>query len=107
MRKHRTLIVSIILAVMTVLGIGIVAGCSSQLNDLGGVGQASPDYSLTYLNVSSFPNVTMICIHGVGFATDTRQYDSLILVPGWNAFCATKETATPNPAPSASSTNGQ
>jgi hypothetical protein len=69
------------------------AGCSNQLNDLGGVGQAKPDYTLTYLNVKNFPNITLVCIHGVGFATTTRDAAGAItMVPEWDAFCATKET---------------
>jgi hypothetical protein len=67
------------------------AGCSNQLNDLGGVGQAKPDYTLTYLNVANFPNITLVCIHGAGFATTTRTYESLTMVPQWDAFCATKQ----------------
>lgn len=73
----------------------VVAGCSNQLNDQGGIKQASPDYSLTYLNADSYPNVTMLCIDGVGFATTTRDYTALVKVPEWNTFCATKERAMP------------
>jgi hypothetical protein len=80
----------ILAGILTVLGFA-AAGCSNQLNDLGGVAQAKPDYILTYLNVSDFPNVTLLCIRGVGFATDTRQYNAIIRVPEWDAFCATKE----------------
>lgn len=81
-----------------------LAGCSGQLNDLGGIGQASPDYALTYLNVSDFPNITLVCIRGVGFATTTRTYDPLTRVPEWDGFCATKTVVTPRPAPSSTAT---
>lgn len=83
---------------------GVAAGCSSQLNDLGGIGQAKPDYILTYLNVSDYPNVTLVCIRGAGFATTTRDNNAAIQrVPEWDAFCATKEPASgvPKAAPSA------
>lgn len=89
--------------VLTVSGL-LLAACSSQLNDLGGIGQASPDYALTYLNVSDFPNITVVCIRGVGFATTTRTGVDLIMVPQWDSFCATKQTASPRPAPVTSST---
>jgi hypothetical protein len=102
--KSNRIIAGTLLA--TVLaGSGLVAaGCSNQLNDLGGIGQASPDYALTYVNVSDFPNITIVCIKGVGFATTTRAGVDLILVPQWNAFCATRETSAPRPAPSAAAT---
>ena len=75
------------------LGVAALAGCSNQLNDLGGVGQAKPDYILTYLNVSGFPNVTLMCIHGVGFATTTRDNNAAIQrVPEWDPFCVAKES---------------
>jgi hypothetical protein len=88
--------------VLALAAAGISAGCSNQLNDLGGVGQAKPDYSLTYLNVKNFPNVTVLCIRGVGFATTTRDYASVMRVPEWDSFCATQEPASPRAAPSPS-----
>lgn len=78
-----------LLGILAALGL-TVAGCSNQLNDLGGIRQAKPDYVLTYLNVNDFPNVTMLCIHGAGFATITRDYNALTRVPEWDAFCLTK-----------------
>lgn len=82
------------------------AGCTNQLNDLSNVGQAKPDYIITYLNVDNFPNVTMMCVRGAGFATTTRDYDAIIRVPEWDPFCATKVPASgvPAAAPSQSST---
>jgi hypothetical protein len=94
-------------ALALALGGGIAAGCSNQLNDLGGVSQAKPDYVMTYLNVSDFPNVTLICIRGVGFATTTRDNNAAITrIPEWDAFCATKESPSgvPAAAPSSSAT---
>jgi hypothetical protein len=78
------------------LGIAIVAlvlvatGCSSQLKDQKDVAQANPDYVLTYLNVDNFPNITIMCINGVGIMTISRDYNSAQLVPNWNAFCKTQ-----------------
>ncbi len=91
-------------AVVLVAAGGVAAGCSNQLNDLGGISQAKPDYILTYLNVSDYPNVTLVCIRGAGFATTTRDNNAAITrVPEWDAFCATKEPASgvPKAAPSA------
>ena len=87
--------------------VAAAAGCGNQLNDLGGVGQAKPDYIVTYLNVSGFPNVTLLCIRGAGFATTTRDAQAAIQrVPEWDTFCASKEPASgvPAAAPSPSST---
>ena len=81
------------------------AGCSNQLNDLGGVGQVKPDYIVTVLNVESFPNVTEMCIRGAGFATTTRDYDAIIRVPAWDPFCATQVPASGVPAAAPSSTS--
>lgn len=90
MRKNR--IALAIGGVALALTVGTAAGCSNQLNDLGGVSQVHPDYSLTYLNVSGFPNVTMICIRGVGFATTTRDNLAAIQpIHEWDSFCTSQE----------------
>jgi hypothetical protein len=48
-----------------------------------------PNFSATLLNVSGFPNITMLCYDGAGFATTTRDAAGAItLVPQWSAFCA-------------------
>jgi hypothetical protein len=91
-------------AAAVIAGLAVLAACSGQLNDLGGIQQASPDYALTYLNVSDFPNVTLICIRGVGFATTTRTGVDLVMVPQWGSFCATKQTTSPRPAPTSTAT---
>lgn len=97
----KTVVIVTACAVLAVVLALFTAGCSNQLNDLGGIGQASPDYALTYVNVPDFPNITLVCIRGVAFATTTRTGVDMTLVPKWDAFCATKETAVPRPAPSA------
>jgi len=70
--------------------LGMNLACSNQLHDQGGVAQANADYIVTYLNVDGSPNVTFMCIEGVGFASTTRDFTSLIPVPGWNDFCKTQ-----------------
>lgn len=67
-----------------------IAGCSTQYDDLKNVPPSFPNYAAVYINVDGFPNVTELCINGVAFATTTRQYDSIMRVPEWDAFCATK-----------------
>lgn len=91
-------------AALGAAALGAAAGCSNQLNDLGGIGQAKPDYILTYLNVSGFPNVTLLCIHGVGFATTTRDNNAAITrIPEWDSFCTAKESPSGVPAAAPSS----
>ena|SRR5579862_6044866 len=71
---------------------GIVAGCagSPQLDDLRNTSVLYPNYAVTYMNVDNFPNVTEICINGIGFATTTRDYNAIMRIPQWDAFCTTK-----------------
>jgi hypothetical protein len=81
---------------------GIAAGCASpQLNDLRNSPTNYPNYSMTYINVDGFPNVTELCINGVAFATTTRDYTSIMRIPQWDAFCATQigKQATVNGQP--------
>jgi hypothetical protein len=93
MRFKRTLTAAGALAIAA--AIGVTAGCSNQLNDQKDVGQTHADYIMTYLNVADFPNVTLLCIKGAGFATTTRDNLAAIQrVPEWDAFCATKIPAT-------------
>jgi hypothetical protein len=81
---------------------GVIAGCASpQLNDLRNSPSLYPNYAVTYINVSGFPNVTELCINGVAFATTTRDYTSILRIPQWDAFCATQigKQATQNGQP--------
>lgn len=79
-------------AVVTVGITAAIAGCSGtpQLDDLRNTGVLYPNYAVTYMNVDSFPNVTELCINGVAFATTTRDYNAILRIPQWDAFCATK-----------------
>lgn len=93
------------IAAAAAIAAALLAGCGNQLNDQGGVPQRQADYELTYLNVDNFPNITMLCIDGAGFATTTRDAAGAILaVPEWDSFCAAHEKAAPVPAPSATAT---
>jgi hypothetical protein len=89
MRKRNLTITGI--ALVGIAAAGIVAGCTSpQLNDLRNSPSVYPNYSTTYVNVDGFPNVTELCINGVAFATTTRDLNSIMRIPEWDAFCATQ-----------------
>lgn len=69
-----------------------VTACGpTQLNDLRNTPTQYPDYASIVLNVDNYPNVTVLCIRGVGFATTTRDYSAIMRVPEWDKFCVTRE----------------
>ena len=73
------------------LGALALTGCGhDNSKDLKNVPNSHPDYVVNYENMDKQPNVAMLCIHGVGFATTTRDYNALTKVPEWNDFCKTK-----------------
>lgn len=89
---------NVVAAVAGVAGtVALVAGCqvpgsSPQLNDLRNAQQVYPDYAATIMNVDNFPNITVVCFHGAGFATTTRP-DMSAMVPDHDlaAFCQSQE----------------
>lgn len=93
--RRKTLVVGGAVGVAAAASLAASLACSAQLNDMEGIPQASPDYVITVLNVDGFPNMTMLCFDGVGFATTTRDYASLTKVPEWDAICAAKMPASP------------
>ena len=80
------------LGAAAVITAGIVAGCAGnpQLDDLRNTSVLYPNYAVTFMNVSNFPNVTELCINGIAFATTTRDYNAILRIPQWDAFCATQ-----------------
>jgi hypothetical protein len=67
-----------------------LAGCgadASNNGDLKGVDFRKPDKIEGYLNVDGQPNLTRLCIDGQAFLTSSRDYDAVIRVPEWNAWC--------------------
>lgn len=93
---------------LTALGIGVVAtagiiaGCASpQYDDLQNVNPSYPNYVALYINLAGHPNIAKVCIDGVAFATTTRDYNAIMRVPQWDAFCATQigKQATVNGQP--------
>lgn len=72
--------------------VGGVAGCnvggpSDNWADVKGVPYHQPDAIEGIDNVDGQPNVTVVCIHGVGFATTTRDYNALTRIPEWDKLC--------------------
>ncbi|WP_344405015.1 hypothetical protein [Dactylosporangium fulvum] len=97
-----------------------LAGCSDQLGDRGGKEGAAPDkisdvdYVEVYRNADNFPNVALVCIRGIAFATTASREGmsapALIRMQEWDARCrAVTGGASQSPAPatpSASTTAG-
>jgi hypothetical protein len=75
--------------IMTLSGVSACGSGNPQLDDLQNVSPSYPNYAANYMNVSGFPNITMLCINGAGFATTTRDNSAsaAFLVPEWDAFC--------------------
>lgn len=77
-------------AIIGIAGMGLLlAGCASRDNfrDIEGVKSERPDVVRVFNNVDKHPNVVMLCIQGAGFATTTRDYNSIMRVPEWDEQC--------------------
>lgn len=62
-----------------------LAGCgSNNFRDVEGVTSRVPPKIEVWSNVDNNPNIVMVCIHGVAFATTTRDYASVMRVPEWD-----------------------
>jgi len=72
----------------SLLVLGGATACGNNANrDLKGVSSMDPDYAEVYNNTDQRPNIGLLCIRGVGFATTTRDYTSVLRVPEWDSFC--------------------
>lgn len=90
-----------------------VAGCSDQLGDRGGREGADPDkisdvdYIEVFRNADEFPNVALVCVRGIAFATtasrEGESSPSLIRVPEWDPRCPRATDGATPPAPTAHS----
>ena len=58
-------------------------GTGQQWRDLEGQSVTDPDKARLVANVDGYPNVVALCIEGQGFVSTTRDYSSLVPVPGW------------------------
>jgi hypothetical protein len=57
-----------------------LTGCGNEkTKDVTGVTAQKPDKIAQYENVDQYPNVVVLCIHGVAFATTTREAAGAIL----------------------------
>lgn len=82
--------------ILILMGLGILAfalsGCTqNQYRDSEDAALKDPDSVDIYTNVDEHPNIVRLCIDGVAFATTTREYEPVFLVPDWNDYCETKE----------------
>ena len=78
----------------------LLAGCQQQqTKDLEGVTTREPDRSELIVNVDQYPNMVILCIHGEGFVTTTRDYEPITHIPEWSAkakgWCAPTESGIP------------
>ena len=73
---------------MAAVAVGVVAGCASpQFDDLKSVNPVEPDYATVIMNVSGFPNISLVCYHGIAMVTTTRDMDSTQFQPAYNPIC--------------------
>lgn len=74
----------------SVLLLSVVACSNQTVRDLEGVPVQDPDKIEVIVNVDTFPNMTVLCVHGVGFVTTTRDGQSALQEsPGLTeAWCA-------------------
>jgi len=63
------------------------AGCGANHRDLENVPLREPQKAEIYAGIDGHPNIARQCIDGVAFATTTRDYNSIMRVPEWDAWC--------------------
>lgn len=66
--------------------VGATACSATNQVDLTGVPAKRPDKIEVYSNIDSHPNIARVCIGGVGFATISRDYNSILRVPEWDEW---------------------
>lgn len=87
MRVAKQMAVASLTGVLAFATLSLATGCSNQtVRDLEGVPITEPDKVRLITSVDRFPNVTAMCVEGVGFATTTRDAAGAILrVEAWDA----------------------
>jgi hypothetical protein len=61
--------------ILLALAAALLAGCGSDAyRDVEGVPSHDPDKVEVFNNVDRYPNLVVVCIHGVAFVTTTRDY---------------------------------
>lgn len=77
-----------VVSALVIGGVSLTACGSNNKRDLNNINSLNPDYAEIYNNTDSYPNISLICIRGVAFATTTREYNSIQRVPQWDTFCS-------------------
>lgn len=68
--------------------VGVATGCAQpQFDDLKNVNPVLPDYATVIMNVDGFPNISLVCYHGIAMVTTTRDMDSTQFQPAYNPIC--------------------
>lgn len=75
MKKHRVVMGA---ASAVVLTLSLVACSNQTVRDLENVPAQDPEKVELFVNVDQFPNLTVLCVHGVGFVTTTRDGQSAL-----------------------------
>jgi hypothetical protein len=80
--------------VIALAGAALIAGAAlsgcgnNNFRDVKGVKSERPDLIRNFNNMDKHPNIGMLCIEGVAFATTTRDYgDAIERVPEWDDQC--------------------
>lgn len=74
-------------ALLGFAAIGVLAGCTSTLQDMEGVDASPPDAFRVWQSADQFPNLARTCIDGVAFLLTTRDYQQTTHIPEWDKFC--------------------
>jgi hypothetical protein len=88
MKKKSIVVIAAVAATVTLAGCG-----SNNFRDVEGVPSQDPDLVRVFNNVDKHPNVAELCMDGLGFATTTRDYTSVIRIPEWDGECAAAKLA--------------
>lgn len=87
LRRKRRIVIAMLLGTVGFVSVGAASCGTNNFRDVKGAGSRDPDKIEIYNNADQNPNVTMLCIHGVAFATTTRQYNAILRVPEWDRQC--------------------
>jgi len=82
---------TMMLALVLFASMAVLSACNwgtpANQRDLEHVQPRDPQKAESYTNVDQHPNIVRLCIGGVAFVTTSRQYDSILRVPEFDAWC--------------------
>jgi len=82
---------TMMLALVLFASMAVLSACKigtpANTRDLENVQPRIPDKVESYTNIDMHPNVVRLCIGGVGFVTTSRDYDAIMRVPEFDAWC--------------------